>query len=946
MIPAECKRLIEVDLPIKLVSDSATHEKNIRQGHISSLHIWWARRPLAACRAVILGALLPDPVDPNCPEDFKKQAWKLLSPLLTQPDGDNLSLRKAILDFIADFSVWENSRNESMIGVAQGLVKAAFPDMESLVVDPFAGGGAIPLEVLRVGAHAFAVDYSPVAVLLLKTVLEYIPRHGLRLAQEVKRLGGLLKERARKELCQFYPQDKDGSVPLAYLWARTAKCEGPGCGAEIPLLKRLWIVNSARKKVAFKVSVDKAIKQVSLQIVDRPPNEEAMSGTVRRGAMTCPICDYTTPVERIRIQANVNGLKPRLVGVVTHHPRSGERKYRSPTDIDLSAVGAAEGEFKNIINKDVGSLSPVPDESLPPEGTLGPRVINYGMKTWGDLFTARQALAILTFSNIIREFDAEGEINKAAVTCAALALSNSIHYQCNLATYLSDGVVSVFIQGLGFPMRWDFAEANPLIEELVGGFDYSLNQVIKVIEANSDILSTEASVRHGSATSIRLPDASAVALITDPPYYDSVPYANASELFYVWLRRAIRHLHPDLFTESAVPREEEIIVNVVKGDPSASKDSRFYEGKMRQALLECRRILMPGCLGVIVFAHKSTLGWEALLKAIIDSGWQITASWPIETERAARMRAHQTASLASSVFLACRVRKNVSTVGDWRQVLSELGPRVHAWMERLVEGGIVGADAIFACIGPALEIFSRYATVETAAGKKIELKEYLEHVWAAVAKEALDMIFEGADPSGFEQDGRLTAMWLWTLRTRTNKIHEKDLAKAIEEEEKVVAGRTKGYSLEYDAARKIAQGIGAHLEELEHPGGILEIKGKVATLFFVDQRRQMLFGRLSPKSLGIPKGQTTLSGELASTVEAAAYALETGRTTLDRLHQAMLLFCDGRSEALKRFLVDDEVGKDERFWRLAQSLSALYPSDSDEKRWVDGVLGRKKTFGF
>jgi hypothetical protein len=413
----------------------------------------------------------------------------------------------------------------------------------------------------------------------------------------------------------------------------------------------------------------------------------------------------------------------------------------------------------------------------------------------------------------------------------------------------------------------------------------------------------------------------------------------------------IGDLYPELFHWNLTPKDEECILD--PGPPSLGepvKDRAFFENTMRKALTECKRVLHPDGIAVVLFAHKGTAGWEALLKALIEAGWTVTASWPIETERRARMRARNSAVLASSVFLVCRPRLDSEGVGDWRGVLSELQPRIHTWMQRLVKEGIVGADAIFACIGPALEIYSKYSTVETATGKKVELADkyndkgellergYLSYVWEAVAKEALSMIFEGADPTGFEEDSRLTAMWLWTLRNRTNgKESEAERRKKASE-------KVRGYVLEYDAARKIAQGLGAHLENLARPGGIVEIKGNMATLLFVNARRENLFGK-PIESRKTPEGQKTLFGGLVEAEESTAVS-ETGRTALDRLHQSMLLFGDGKSEALRRFLVGQGVGRDDRFWRLAQALSALYPRNSEEKRWVDGVLGRKKSFGF
>jgi putative DNA methylase len=239
MIPKECKRLAEVDFPIAVVSRHAAREKSIRHGHPSTLHLWWARRPLAACRAMLLGLLLPDPCDPHCPEEFKKQARDLFAakPELYMVGPTDMDLRQALLKFIGDFANWDLSADGRYLSAARGLVKAAHPEEAPLVVDPFAGGGSIPLEALRLGCEAFASDLNPVACLILKVLLEDIPRHGPKLAEELRRVGKEVKAAAEKELAEFYPKDPDGARPIAYLWARTINCEAPNCGAEIPLIR-------------------------------------------------------------------------------------------------------------------------------------------------------------------------------------------------------------------------------------------------------------------------------------------------------------------------------------------------------------------------------------------------------------------------------------------------------------------------------------------------------------------------------------------------------------------------------------------------------------------------------------------------------------------------------------------------------------------------------------
>ena len=280
-------------------------------------------------------------------------------------------------------------------------------------------------------------------------------------------------------------------------------------------------------------------------------------------------------------------------------------------------------------------------------------------------------------------------------------------------------------------------------------------------------------------------------------------------------------------------------------------------------------------------------------------------------------------------------------VGDWRDVLGELPGRIHDWLPRLAREGVVGADAIFSCLGPALEIFSRYSRVEKASGEQVTLREYLEHVWAAVAREALNMIFEGADATGFEEDARLTAMWLWTLSAGPNNN-----ANGGDES---TAAKSTGYVLEYDAARKIAQGLGAHLERLT---SLVEVKGNKARLLPVAERAKHLFGESEGRTRAKNKkkpDQRALFEELAAGEETGAdwgeLEASAGKTALDWVHQAMILFAAGRAAALKRFLAEEGYGREESFWRLAQALSALYPTNSEEKRWVDGVLARKKGLG-
>jgi putative DNA methylase len=370
------KRLIEVDLPIKRISEHARREKSIRHGHISTLHIWWARRPLAACRAVLCAALWLDPADPECPDAFRqavriemsrwvKDNLRLLSNESLQrfigfqknPSklDDNKELRAALLDFIADFANWDNSTIKEFLDTSRTLTLSAHEALggasgtKPLVVDPFAGGGAIPLEALRVGADVFANDLNPIPILLNKVVLEYIPKYGTHLADEVHKWGEWIKREAKKELTEFYPEETDGAAPIAYLWARTIRCEGPNCGSEVPLIRSLWLKKN-NPAVAFKIVPQPMQKRVCLEVIENAKPADVKEGTVKRSSATCPCCGYTTPADRVRTQflgRKGGASDARLLAVVTSRLGVSGRSYRVATENDMEIVEIALSPANN-----------------------------------------------------------------------------------------------------------------------------------------------------------------------------------------------------------------------------------------------------------------------------------------------------------------------------------------------------------------------------------------------------------------------------------------------------------------------------------------------------------------------------------------------------------------------------------------------------------------------
>ncbi|MBN1340541.1 MAG: DUF1156 domain-containing protein [Bacteroidales bacterium] len=1027
------KRLIEVDLPIKRISAHARREKSIRHGHISTLHIWWARRPLAACRAVLCASLWPDPADPLCPVEFIEFAQKEMIKwsdnehlrLLSKESiehfikvnhdsklvNNKILLRQLLLDFIADFANWDNSNQTDYLFSSRALTQSAHvalggePGTNPLVVDPFAGGGSIPLEALRVGADVFASDLNAIPVLLNKVQLEYIPKYGQKLADDVRKWGAWIKEQAEEELKQFYPAIEKPSIelytpqldetvkqngklwkvkhiiketPLAYLWARTVTCEGPNCGVEIPIMRSLWLAKKSKRIIALTLLPDAEKKKIEIKISEVPSVKISDAGTVKRGSVICPCCDFVTPVASVRLQLKkVNGgannakLMAVIVNLSTERTSNGvseffdesRRFYRLANESDLSSVILANNELEKRMAISNDALSLLPEELLPinpnlKDTTLGFRVQGYGMTKWHHLFSNREILCITTLIKHLRKIKVGTDIHfeQAVKTLLALAIDRQTDYLTSLTVWANNGEFIAHTFGRqAIPMIWDFPECQ-IFEKFSGNWEGAYEWVSLVIEKISCDFKNTGTSQISDATNHPMPDDSIACFFTDPPYYDAVPYADLSDFFYVWLKRSIGDIHPDLFKAELTNKKDECIVDEIKG-----KEKKYFERTMGKAMEEGRRILQPNGIGIVVFAHKTTSGWESQLQSMLDGGWIFTGSWPIDTERPGRLRANNSAALASSVHLVCRPRENPdgsliqNQIGDWRDVQEELPKKIHEWMPRLAAEGVAGADAIFACLGPALEIFSRYSSVEKPNGDVVTLREYLEKVWAAVSQEALNMVFTGGEAQGLEEDARLTAMWLWTLTAgATDNGAGNNEEEESEDEESSGGGKlTGGFTLEYDTARKIAQGLGANLEDLKT---LVEVKSDKARLLPVVERTGKLFGSAGIQQQPVRKKkkevQLTLSFENAEPETESKYEMpelkveQTGKTVLDRLHQAMLLFSAGRTEALKRFLVEDGAGKDDRFWKLAQSLTSLYPKDTDERRWVEAVQTYKKSLGF
>jgi len=1020
MIPRDCKRLAEVDFPIAAVSRAVmSREKKfpVPRGLPSTMHQWWARRPLGSCRAVLLGLLLPDPCDRNCPAEFKKKARPLLSKVQGNPDADDVSLQKALLSFIATFSHWDTSANAQYLEVARSLVKAAHGDEAPLVVDPFAGGGAIPLEALRIGCDALAGELNPVACLILKVLLEDIPRNGIELSDALTKAGDRIQKVIEKELAQFYPADPDKATPLAYIWARTIHCESPNCGAEIPLLRSFWICNKGGRRWALRYEVQRpgSIRPtIKLELFQPENAEDVPDGTITRAKATCPFCGVVLPPNRVRAQLSeqrggadvIFDAKGNRIGgalmlaVATRRPGETGRHYRLPAECDYEAVWNAQKQLKGILDEwerdGKKSLCPVPDELTPAGGGSGAgrafSVQKYGMMKFGDLFTARQKVALVTLAGEIANLYRRGDAKFVATAeLLAMALDKVADFNCSLSTWRSSNEDIGHLFGRqALPIVWDFVETN-LARSSYVDFGRALGHVLEVVNHTSRAVKRSGQVQISDARKPLLPEESAHVVFTDPPYYDAVPYSDLSDFFFVWLKRTLPG-HPllhDPFNPNnpLTPKTAEIVQDEVKKVDGRPKDRQFFEDSMAAAFRSGRTVLREDGIGCVIFAHKTTEGWEALLSGLIRGGWTITGSWPIATEMGSRLRAMESAALATSVHLVCRPRPDDAPVGDWGEVLRELPKRVGDWMERLQAEGIRGADLVFACIGPALEIYSRYSKVVDPDEKEIPLggdtkakephkRGFLAYVWETVGRIALGQVLGTAETrarngmaGALEEDARLTALFLWTLQSTNGKegnsgessgVVEDDSGDDEDEENSMPKGKAKGYSLVFDAVRRFAQPLGIELPKWE--GRIIETKKGVVRLMTISERTKQLFGddgadavadlieRDPVKNLQqvlfpefeeeqAPKIHGRGRGRRKVTLDPSAVEGDSMReaTTLDRVHAAMLLQAGGQSNALRALIkAEQERGPD--FLRLANALSALYPKESEEKRLLDAML--------
>ncbi|GFP31138.1 hypothetical protein HKBW3S44_00803, partial [Candidatus Hakubella thermalkaliphila] len=536
--------------------------------------------------------------------------------------------------------------------------------------------------------ETYAGEYNPVAVLILKCTLEYPQKYGKPkevkedwgllkgsvvknpLLEDVKKWGNWVLESTKKEIGEFYPEDNGGSIPVGYIWARTIPCQNPSCNAEIPLLRQFWLAKKDNKKVALKPFVKNS--RVEFEIVgqnnDFPEDFEPEKGTVSRAVANCLVCGSIVDDKTTRKLFQEGKAGQRMVAVVLHHPKKRGKTYRLATEKDLEVFREAEKclEEKRAKLMEEWGIDPVPDEPLPPKETLGFRVQRYGMLKWGDLFNPRQKLALITFVEKVRQAHElmltegrEEQYARAVATYLALGVDRLATFGCVISRWepMRETPANVFGRQ-ALPMMWDYVDIDPF-SGMTGGWKLALDWVLGVIGHCSQTSSTSATVTQASATFLPYPDDYFDAVFTDPPYYDNVPYSYLSDFFYVWLKRTIGDLYPDLFSTPLTPKSKEIVAYT--NERSWEEAKEHFEANLKKSFQEIYRVLKPDGIATIVYTHKSTSGWETLINSLLDSGLVVKASWPIDTEMKARLRAKESAALASSIYFVVRKMKREET---------------------------------------------------------------------------------------------------------------------------------------------------------------------------------------------------------------------------------------------------------------------------------------------
>ena len=663
-------------------------------------------------------------------------------------------------------------------------------------------------------------------------------------------------------------------------------------------MRQFWLAKKPKKKVALYPDVENGavnFKVVGDGYEPMPDGFDPTNGTVSRAVAVCPVCGGPMEAKLTRKLFQDGEAGERMVAVVTHKPGTRGKRYRVATEADLAIFESTEAylvEKREQLMLEWG-MDAVPDEPTPEgKGSGAERAFsirNYGMHTWGALFNARQKLALITFVEKIKaayaEMMIEGvdeEYTKAVMSYLGLILDKVADLNNALCRWRSDlETISNLFARQALPMVWDYGEANPFSGSS-GSVESILKYPLKAIEHCSKSHSNTATVTQSSATNLQHPDNFFDAVFTDPPYYDNVPYSYLSDFFYVWLKRTLGELYPELFATPLTPKSSEIVA-YAHGTGGFKEGKRFFEELLKQAFQEIYRVLKPNGVAVIVYAHKSTEGWETLINSLLDSGLIMTGAWPLDTEMKSRLRSQESAALASSIYIVARKMEREPT-GFYNEVKSEVTTHLNKKLHRLWEEGLGGADFFIAAIGSAIEVFGKYEKVIDSDGETIRADRLLDDVREIATDYAVRQILHNGFAGEISDLTRFYVLWRWEYKEAR---------------------------VDFDEARKLAQSCGVDLaQEWGRKGFIVKEKAFIRVL--------------GPQSQKL--NELKDAGEL-----------------IDVLHHVLLLWEKSQRDEMLRILSESGYGDSEAFYRVAQAISETLPIESREKKLLDGFLaGRER----
>ena len=774
------KKLIEVALPLEAINRASAHEKLQTRNHPSTLHLWWARRPLAACRAMLFASLVDDPSarPDQFPTEEKQEAE-----------------RQRLFRIIEELVKWENSTNETVLDAARTEIMRSTNGNPPPVLDPFCGGGSIPLEAQRLGLEAHASDLNPVAVLITKALIEIPPKFadlapvnpgsqakfgnaGWRgaqgLADDVRYYGRWVREQAERRIGHLYPKvmlpaERGGgeATVIAWLWARTVTCPNPACGAQMPLVRSFVLSSKKGKQAWVEPVVDAAAKTVRFEVRTGPGVAPEPPKIGRGAKFRCLVCGNIAADHHIKDEGKAGRMDTKLMAVVAEGTRG--RVYVAPTDDQVRFAAT------------VPPTTDAPHQLLADD----PRniwCVNYGLDTFDKLFTPRQLVALTTFSDLVtaaREevlhdaiaaglADDEVRLSDGGSGAAAYADALAIYlafpvdraadYWSSIATWHSGNQqVRCTFARQAIPMTWDFVEANP--------FSGSTGSWVSLHGSTVGAMSTLPAIGRCEVQqlyAVAAAELTSALVSTDPPYYDNISYAALSDYFYVWLRRSLHGICPELFSTLLVPKAQEIVATPYRFGGDKKKAEHFFEKGLAQAFGRIRDAANADYPLTVYYAFKqsesagdetspASTGWQTMLEGLLAAGLTVEGTWPVRTELASKIIGHNANMLASSIVLVCRCRSPQAPLSTRKEFLGALRAELPGALTKLQHGNIAPVDLAQASIGPGMAVFSHYSKVLEADGSPMSVRTAL-----ALINQALDEVVA-------EQEGEFDADTRWAI---------------------------------------------------------------------------------------------------------------------------------------------------------------------------------------